>query len=260
MSTRRDLPTLNKVLELALKLTPADQARLAQRLIEQLVPALEQLKPPEQLPLFEEPAVAPPVKAVPQTEPAASTTPVVPLWTFAPGYDHTDLIADESAIVYLFSVDALSAIDRFYTRPIYRQLLQALKAFGQHERNRIRNQAFTLFAGDIIGAAVPGVEGEVFGLAVDSDAESIATPLERALSKVTGFCGTDTGSTISQFVPRFRYDQGYVIEYSDPEIEGTTYVDGPDNYGSGLTIYRRIWLPAEDVGRRKSNYGKLRRS
>lgn len=261
MSARHNPPTLNYVLEQALLLAPVDRARLAHRLIEQIIPSLEQLPSrPWQLPLFDEPAQTPPPALVetpagPVESPATSSSPC---WTFAPGYDNTDLIADEPATLYLFSIDALSAQEGFYSNPVFRQLLRALRDLGQDERRQYREQAFTLFAGDLFDAAVAGVEGEIFGLAVDSAAATAIEPLRRAMTQVAGFCGVDMGAAL-QLIPKFRYDHGYVVEYCEEELAGTSYTDDADNFGSGLTIFRRTWLPTEEIGRRRSHYGKLRR-
>jgi hypothetical protein len=58
-------------------------------------------------------------------------------------------------------------------------------------------------------------------------------------------------------VPRFRYDQGYVIEYVGEEDAGKVYVDDDNDYKSGLTIYTRTWKPSYFIKKRQSVYGKL---
>ncbi|WP_236146344.1 hypothetical protein [Leptolyngbya iicbica] len=58
-------------------------------------------------------------------------------------------------------------------------------------------------------------------------------------------------------MPAFRYQQGYVVEYSEADMAGTSYLDGDDNYGSQLEIYRRSWQEPEDVGLSDSLYGQL---
>ena len=40
-----------------------------------------------------------------------------------------------------------------YNRPVYRRLLQAFQIFSKHNQRKVREQAFTIYAGDILDAA-----------------------------------------------------------------------------------------------------------
>lgn len=98
-----------------------------------------------------------------------------------------------------------------------------------------------------------GDYGRYYWVAVPGNLSArVSKVLSPYLEQAVGFRTTDFG-TIPEvpLVPAFRYQMGQVIEYSDDSVAGTDYVDDEENYGSGLTIRRRVAMPAELLGREK---------
>lgn len=174
---------------------------------------------------------------------------IVPEWQF-PLLPHLDVIGDETVVVYTFDIDALSHVAGDYSEPVIRVLLRSLRELGASKSKKLRSNAFTVFVGDIIGY-------DLFAVALSTKSPELVNFLTPYFSQVTGYRTLEASSS-RQFLPKFRYDHGYIVEYSDEGLEGTKYFDNDDFYGSEQVIYRRIWMPPDAVGRRRSAYGKLR--
>ncbi|MCK6572761.1 hypothetical protein L6V77_16910 [Myxococcota bacterium] len=208
---------------------------------------------PRQLDLFQPQADAPPA-----TMTTAMSDPP-PEWDDPNiAWPHADFLQDEVAVlVFLYRwndlEDAYAAdgLDPF--EQVKTGLLRGLKAMTEAGKS-IRNRAFTVFIGDtgpgfsILAVALGTMDGKV--------AEFLGPYLE-----VPGYWTTETGVNGAgnlQLSPRFRFDHGHVIEYGDQGEEGGTRIDDSNRCGTGLTLYRRLALPAEMMGSRKSVYGRLR--
>jgi hypothetical protein len=132
---------------------------------------------------------------------------------------------------------------------VYKALLGGLNDLSQCKIKKLRERSFTVFAGDAIGY-------DIFVLAVATESADLVNFVTPYFRKAPGYYTLESGSS-RDFIPVFRYDRGYVIEYAEFGLEGTTYSDTDDFYGSGLTIYRRAYIEPEQAGMSKTCYGKL---
>lgn len=172
-----------------------------------------------------------------------------PQWEFF-ALDYIDFIADETILAWCYRLDVLERNDSpFYGRPVFNAAFHALRALSECSRKSLRNQSFTVYTGDSLGAGA-------FVLGASFKTSETADFLSRWMKSVPGYDVVESASS-DNFMPMLRYDNGFVIEYSDGGLEGTSYIDSDDQYGTGLTIYRRDWRPAEDINRSRSVYGKL---
>ncbi len=158
-----------------------------------------------------------------------------PTWQFK-YLDDVDFIADEAVCAISFDIEELegASTSGSYSEPAIKSLFAAFNG------------------GDLIVY-------RLFVLAIGSPQAKVVDFVASYLRRTPGQRFVDAGSS-ADFMPLFRYDKGYVIEYVEEDLEdleGTAYVDGVDNYGSGLTIYRRSWQPSENVECYRSVYGKL---
>ena len=175
-----------------------------------------------------------------------------PKWRF-PALPYIDIISDDPLPVdaFWFDIQALEEVAGIYSTPVFKATLAGLRALSESPTDALRSSSFTLFAGEALPL-------NLYCIAVPTDRWPLSDFFAPYLRDVAGFSHVEPESS-SELVPVFRYDQGYVIQYSDPGLEGTSYLDTDDNYGSGLTIYRRSWMPWADEDRRhrKSRYGVL---
>lgn len=175
---------------------------------------------------------------------------VEPRWDFKYLPD-VDFIADEALCVISFDIAELekAATSGSYSEPAIKSLLAAFNGLRASSVKSLRNESFTVFGGDAINF-------DLFLLGIASKKAQVVDFVASYLRQTPGKRFVESGSSTS-LMPLFRYDGGYVIEYLEEGLEGTTLIDGPDNYGSGLTFYRRSWQPADSIEARRSVYGKL---
>ncbi|MBM3497014.1 MAG: hypothetical protein FJX72_22235, partial [Armatimonadetes bacterium] len=153
---------------------------------------------------------------------AGPSIPGSPVWDWPLGAP-ADYIAPEFMFSFVYSLDRLGAVSPFYTAPVLRALLTGLRDLAKHPRKMMRNQAFTVFHADALqfGAYVLGIGVK--------DAR-VSDFLGRHLRAVAGFREMDHGT--GALVPIYRYDHGFVIEYTDD--------DGArphaDSFATGLTL------------------------
>ena len=173
-----------------------------------------------------------------------------PTWEFA-GLPHIDFISDEptSVAAFVFQIKALEEVSGIYSRPIYRALLLGLHDLSKSKNKTLRERSFTIFAGDILSC-------NVFVVALETENAELTNFMASYFGQVPGYETLEATSS-RDLSPAFRYDKGYVIEYSDGGLEGTTYEDTPDYYGSGLVIHRRCYELPENIGKKRSMYGRL---
>lgn len=183
-------------------------------------------------------------------QPGLFDEPSGPVWKDPSAEKHTDFIADEALVIYFYEIEVLEKVHDVYVVPVFSVLLKALQALSRHSSKRLRERAFSLFAGD----AGPGYS--LFAVGISSEDPKLIEFLGPPLKRVDGYTFMEAGSSYS-LLPKYRYDHGYVIEYNEPDVAGTHIIDGPDNYGSNLTLYRRAWAPADLIGKSRSAYGKL---
>ena len=162
---------------------------------------------------------------------------------------HMDFLADEAVVAFTYSLEVLESRSGDYSSPVLTKLMNALSALSTSRWKGLRNQAFTIFCGDII-------ESNAFVVAISAKTAKSVDFIAPYLRGVPGHEFVEA-ATSRRLLPLYRYDNGYVIEYSDEGLEGTHYIDTSENLGSGLTIYRRIWRPAEDLPSSRSIYGQL---
>ena len=173
-----------------------------------------------------------------------------PQWEFI-SLPYIDFISDEptSVVAYIFQIEILEKVSGIYSWPVFQALLAGLCHLSRSKNKKLRESAFTIFAGDIF-------EYNIFVLALETKSKDINNFMIPYFEKVNGYFSLEASSS-TNLLPMFRYDKGYVIEYSDSGLEGTAYVDTQEYFGSGLKIYRRIWALPENIGRKKSCYGRL---
>ena len=176
-----------------------------------------------------------------------------PVWEFA-GLPHIDLISEEptSVIAYIFRIAQLEEVAEIYSDPVFAGLLTALRDLIQSQDQELREQSFTIFAGDVLGY-------NNFVLAVETEDEKLVNFLSPYMRRVPGYYTLEAGSS-SAFLPSMRYDKGYVIEYAERGLQGTSYVDDDEHLGSGLTIYCRTSMPPYAAGEIETAYGQLKSS
>jgi hypothetical protein len=172
-----------------------------------------------------------------------------PRWEFQ--YEpFTDYIADSEKIVAIaYDIQKLEEISGYYAWPVYIKLFQAFDFLANHNKKTLRNQSFTVYAGDVVSY-------DRFVLCIGSTNVQLVEHVLFFLKQVNARNYVDAG-TSDDFIPVFRYDKGYIIEYSDPESAGETYTDTKDNYSTNLTIYRRQYIPSFIINSKRSIYGKL---
>jgi hypothetical protein len=187
----------------------------------------------------------------PTHDPLVPATSVIkqPIWeyTISP---HIDFIADEQIVAFCYSLEELESHSG-YSRPILKQIMQALAALASSTKKSLHHQAFTIYGGDIIATGV-----YVVGFAVKT--ASLVDFLADYMRRAPAYQSLESCSS-TPFIPLYRYDNGYIIEYSEEE-EGTSYVDTEEYYGTGLTIYRRLARPADLIFGSRSVFGILRRA
>lgn len=173
-----------------------------------------------------------------------------PTWQFK-YLDDVDFISEEAVCAISFDIKELerASTSGSYLEPAIKSLFAAFNGLRENQIKSLHNQSFTVFGGDLIGYGL-------FVLALASPQAKVVDFLASYLRKMPGQRFVDAGSS-ADFMPMFRYDAGYVIEYVEEGSEGEAYIDNSDNYGSGLTIYRRSWQPSENVECHRSVYGKL---
>ena len=210
-----------------------------------------------QLSLFD--AIAEEAPASQQT-PVIATAPVIQIKPLKPEWDEPfglpiDLIGQEYLGGFVFTLSLLEKEAPIYTTPVFRVLLSALVNL-RHQKKSWSQKSFTVFYGEIVryDAFYLG-----FGLGNSTVGGELLMFLRERLQKIPAFKEFDSGSS-EDFIPIFRYDKGFIVEYSDPELAGTSFFDGDDNYCSNQTIYWRGWQPADMHGLTKSRYSKLKTS
>jgi hypothetical protein len=173
-----------------------------------------------------------------------------PQWEFA-ALPNIDFISDEpaSVVAFLFQIDTLESVSGIYNRPVFQALLAGLRDLVKCRNKSLRESLFTVFAGDAIGY-------DVFVVALETKSQDITNFMAPYFRQIPGYFTLEATSS-RDLLPAFRYDKGYVIEYSDGGLEGTVYEDTSEYHGSGLTIYRRDYRLPEDIRRKKSVYGRL---
>ena len=194
--------------------------------------------------LFDSPYVPP--------ETGAETPTPKPVWTFH-GLPELDYIGDETIHAFVYDISVLEQTSSYYGFEPTKQLLHALKSLGNSKRSKLRERAFTIFMGD----AGYGYSMFIVGLAsTNADLAAVIRPFMEA---VDGFDTEEIGSS-SSLMPVYRYDHGHVIRYSDMESAGNTELDDDKNFGTGLELFHRWYMPPEMDGLRGSHYGKLIKS
>lgn len=186
-------------------------------------------------------------------EPVAKTEPMPlgenPVWEWR-HWEQVDLIAPEPVVVVSFKVEKLeAAYPGLLSQLPLKSVFEVFVALREHKSAVLRRTAFTVFGG--------WVGSDLWGIGFSSTDSRIINMLCDPLRKIPGQLYVDSGTSQS-LMPCFRYDHGYIIQYVEPDAPATTYLDGEDNYGTGLTIYRRPWQPAELHGKLRSAYGKLK--
>jgi hypothetical protein len=135
--------------------------------------------------------------------------------------------------------DLESASSGDWEWPPVAAVLGALRAIREHRASGVRERAFSVWTGE---------DGRWFWVGVP---EGLAGKVEQVirgqLKGVPGYTGAEGGTVPDlPLAPRLRYEYGEVIEYRGADLAGTELVDdekaGP--YGSGLTLKRRVALPA----------------
>ena len=176
-----------------------------------------------------------------------------PKWKFA-ALPHVDFISDEPASVaaFIFQVKALEEVAGIYSRPVFRALLLGSHDLSKSKNKALRERSFTVFAGDVSSY-------NVFVVALETENAELTNFMASYFGQVPGYETLEATSS-SGLMPVFRYDKGHVIEYSEGGLEGTTYEDTQNYYGSGLVIHRRDYRAPEDIGKRKSVYARLLKS
>lgn len=168
-------------------------------------------------------------------------------WAWEEIYEkHTDYIRESQFVIcWGFDLEALEEADSgYYAWPVKVALLQGLKAGAASRSKRVRERSLTVWVGDY---------GRYYWVAVPGNLSAqVVRVLSPYLEQAAGYDTTDFGRIPEvPLVAAFRYQMGQVIEYSDESVAGTEYVDDEENYGSGLTIRRRVVMPAELLGREK---------
>lgn len=197
---------------------------------------------------------SPPGSALPLAAPPIAEAPkpsdAIPQWKWADDlYPHTDFIEAEAVCIVTFEIDELEKVHSWYSTPVFKVLFVAFKSLKEHRLKSMRDQSFTIFAGDALG-----FHQFVVGIATPS--ASVVNHMAFYLRSVPGQLYVESGSS-RDFMPTYRYDKGHIIYYGDSEDAGKVYNGSGHNFDSGLTIYSRDWVPADIVGRRKSAYAKL---
>ena len=172
-----------------------------------------------------------------------------PKWEFRYQPDVDFISESEQIVAYCYSLRTLEILPSAYDFPVIVQMFACLKQLSQSPKKTLKNQAFTIYVGDV-------VQTGVFVLGIASNSAQVIDFISPCLKNVPSYQSLQS-ATSSSFMPKFRYDNGYIIEYSDEGLEGTSYVDVEDNYGSGLTVYRRVCRPPDVIGCARSVYGKL---
>lgn len=143
---------------------------------------------------------------------------------------HTDYISSNHEVFcWAFRLDVLEKTDGM---PVTTALFQGLKDLSESKNKRLRDRRFTIWMGD---------DARMFyWVAMSHPAVAVTNLLCRHFSRVAGY-ETSESALLTQLpvMPRFRYERGQVIEYSDRDLVGTWRVDDGDWYGSGLTVLRR---------------------
>lgn len=184
--------------------------------------------------------------------PEESESTISPEWKF-PQEPHTDYISDDpvSVVAFCFDVAILERIASFYSTPPYKALMAGLRDLSRCSDSNLRNSIFTIYAGDSLEMV-----GAIFVVAIETESPELTDFLARYFRNVSGYIGVEASSS-RDLIPTFRYDSGFIIHYSDPELAGTSSKDNDDWYGSGLTIFHRQCKLPEDIGKRKSCYARL---
>ena len=164
-----------------------------------------------------------------------------------------DLIGNEYLGGFLFDMSQLEELSPIYTRPVFRVLLSALVDLHSQKKSW-SDKSFTIFLGEFSGYDSVYLG---FSLGKSSTAGDLLMFFREKFQKMPAFKEFNSGSS-EDCTPVFRYDKGFIVEYLEEELAGTSSLDGDGNYGSGQVIYRRGWQPAEIHGLNKSRYSKLK--
>ena len=187
------------------------------------------------------------------TEKPKSIVPVAtPQWDDPFGLP-VDLIGDEYTAGFLFTLSRLEEAAPIYTTPVFRVLLRALTELRSQKKSWSQ-KSFTVFIGEFVNYNTFYLG---FGLGNTTADGELSMFLRQRLETIPAFQEFNSGSS-ADCVPIFRYDKGFIVEYAEEELGGTSFIDGDDNYGSSQTIYRRGWQPSKMHGLSKSRYAKLK--
>ena len=184
------------------------------------------------------------------TQPTPEKPEQGPEWDFETS-PHLDLIGSEPIHAYVYDIETLERTSPYYGFRPTQGLLRALEALGKNKSKALRERAFTVFMGD----AGPGYK--MFVVGVGSTNADLGKAIRPFMRQVEGFETEEVGRSDS-FIPTYRYDQGYVISYGEPDSAGEVKPDKPENFGTGLEFRTRWYAPPEMNGLRGSRYGTLK--
>ncbi len=139
-----------------------------------------------------------------------------------------------------------------YARPVYRAVISSMGALAGSCNRRLRERAFTVWAGDwgkLFWCALPlGMHGGALRL------------MGGFLSAVPGYRCTETGRIPDiPLVPSFRYQRGVPGLYTDEGGWGVSLVDDDPEYGTGLTLWGRGWIGRDVLRMADAMYRERRR-
>jgi hypothetical protein len=122
---------------------------------------------------------------------------------------------------------------------VVRTVLLALGTLAESDNSDLRTADVTVWIGD--------PHSLMIGLPDDSG-EAVFQHFHDHLDTVEGYEKTDPAHTsTSPMVPIYRYDNGILIAYDDPDLAGRAIVDGPDAFNTGLLLHYRAMAAIEDI-------------
>ena len=170
-----------------------------------------------------------------------------PVWHFEHEED-VDYIADEPVTAHLYHLQDIKDISRDYEADLFREVLFALIGLADQRTKQRRDCKFTVFCGTVPGRST-------YAICIATQQEDVLEHLAARLRGLPGWYLWQEGLS-TDFNPIFRYDTGSIIQYVTDETGGTTIVDGNERFGTGATMHRRRWKPAEAVGSTVSIYAR----
>lgn len=158
---------------------------------------------------------------------------------------YTDFISDyQDVLIWEFDSETIQkGYDvSTYSLPVEIQLLKGIKKIAESKNKSIREKKFTIFWGDF------GSAFELFGVGITGRTSSkVIEIITSAFEEVNGYQAMEYGKIPGvPFIPRYRYENGLVIEYSsEPRLAGKFRKD--DAIIAGLKVLYRMWVSAEGV-------------